>query len=150
MDTTPELTCSHSRLPRWCARQRVPLVTREVDGEAWKGGEVSCSRLSPFTIKVIADSTCAPYGARASSASGLPNSFHQLHSHCPEGVRLGCSLLWALNLETFSTDRDLTDWVYPAGEHNHTSVGERLSCLPTNRTPTKDQNPLSCFIAVNP
>ncbi len=40
----------------------------------------------------------------------------------------------ARNLETFSTDRDLTDWVHPAGVHNHTWVGVRLSSLP-NRDP---------------
>jgi hypothetical protein len=36
----------------------------------------------------------------------------------------------ARNVDRFSTDRDLTDWVYPAEVHNHTWVGVRLSRFP--------------------
>jgi len=43
---------------------------------------------------VIAFSACDRHDACASSGKGGANSSHQLHCHCPEGVRLGSCLLW--------------------------------------------------------
>jgi len=45
-------------------------------------------------LTVIAFSACDRHDACASSGKGGANSSHQLHCHCPEGVRLGSCLLW--------------------------------------------------------